>query len=84
MVLKDITNDPYWIYQIAEDFLQLDSVTRFNVGLGLGLVVPHEVLDIEAQVVDKRIFTLVFKKGLVAEFLKAIYIAKGGVLYEPH
>lgn len=61
------------LYMLAEDYLKLPWVARFNVGRDMKIIDEWDIYNRTEDEIDELIFTTVVKKDLIAVFVNFIY-----------
>lgn len=60
------------LYHVAEDFVTLSFIQKFNIGLEMKFLKPEEVQLTESQI-EERIFKAMYRDHKFSEFVKLVY-----------
>lgn len=60
------------LYCIAQDFVKLSFMQKFNVGIDLGLIHPEEY-EMEEKELEERIFVGMYSGNQLEKFVNILY-----------
>jgi hypothetical protein len=60
------------LYYVAEDFVKLTFLQKFNIGLDLKFIDPQEV-ELSEEEVEERVFTGMYRTHKLSEFVNLVY-----------
>lgn len=60
------------LYCIAQDFIKLSFLQKFNLGIEMKLIRPEEVEITEADL-EERIFTGMYQQHKLSDFVNVLY-----------
>lgn len=78
MVMKRKFNEKLFstYFMLAQDYLKLNPVARFNIGKDLNIVDENDVIMYDLDKLDEIIFSEVVNEDLVPQFVSLIYKAQ--------